>query len=329
MDFVQYRTSMDDEGRRLDKVLRILFPETPLSHMYSYLRKGLIRVNEKKVKQDYHIVSGDVINVAQFLALSERKQTESKTETLKTHETDSIPCVFRNSHILILNKPYDIPVHETGSYKGMTLNQFVLEHYAGKEDSLSFKPGPLHRLDRKTTGLIAFSQSITGARTFTEQLKAHDVKKTYLSVVEGNLTSDLTFTDMLSKASTSDESSFHTMNVASEETAGSDAKKAVTRLHSVAHGTFKGRNVTLVEVTIETGRTHQIRSQCASHGYPLLGDTAYGGSAYECLFLHAWKLQFTKPEALGLPDAVYAPLPARFSEFIEKYLPATDISLYT
>ncbi|MBQ0165987.1 MAG: RluA family pseudouridine synthase [Treponema sp.] len=328
MEFVQYRSGMDDEGRRLDKVLRILFPDTPLSNFYSYIRKGLIRINDKKTKQDYHIVCGDMICVARFLNLSRRNETTAKTsESLQ--QQDEIPCVFCNEHILILNKPYDIPVHETGSYKGITLNQIVLKKYPGTGNSLAFTPGPLHRLDRKTTGLICFSQSIEGARQFTELLKKHEIRKTYLTIIDGRLTDDLLFSDMLSKAETSDKSAFYTMIVTDEkETAPENAKKAITKIHPVASGFYEKKAVTLAEVTIETGRTHQIRSQCASHGYPLFGDSAYGGTRYSCLFLHAWKLDIQKPNALGLPGSISSPLPARFCEFIKKYLPAVDISLY-
>lgn len=325
MEFVQYRTGKDDEGRRLDKVLRILFPDTPLSAFYSALRKGLIRVNDRKTKAEYRINSCDVISVADFLDFN----TASIKKTPQKHHSDIQPeCIFRNEHILVLNKPYDIPVHETGTYKGVCLNQIVLEQYAPSKDSLSFMPGPLHRLDRKTTGLIAFSQSIKGAHDFTELLKKHEIKKYYLSVVDGHLAEKLTFTDMLEKDSSSNNSAFHKVSIADESESGIDAKKAVTTIFPIACGMYSGRKITFVKVAIETGRTHQIRIQCASHGYPLTGDTTYGSSGIEGHFLHAWKLEIPQPNALGLPLSLTAPLPERFSLFLQKYLPTFDISLY-
>lgn len=331
MQFVQYRTGKDDEGRRLDKVLRILFPDTPLSTFYSALRKGLIRINEKKVKQDYHIMPGDIVYVAGFLDFNRREIAASSDNALfPDRNTEQITelqfenlCIFRNEHILILNKPYDIPVHETASYKGITLNQLVLKNYCPAGDSLSFTPGPLHRLDRKTTGIISFSQSINGARIFTELLKKHEIKKTYLTIVDGRISEELSFSDTLLKdESKIGKNAFHTVMVTEQ------GKLAVTKLKPLSYGSYKGKDITFVEVIIETGRTHQIRSQCAHHGYPLTGDSAYGGSTHDGFFLHAVRLEIPQPNALGLPSVITAPLPDRFKNFIEKYLPSVDTTLY-
>lgn len=330
MQFVQYRTGKDDEGRRLDKVLRILFPDTPLSTFYSALRKGLIRINEKKVKQDYHIQKDDVVCVAEFLDFNRReiadsaeKQQEHKNSETILHTPYDDLCIFRNEHLVFLNKPYDVPVHETASYKGMTLNQYVLKKYCPAGDSLSFTPGPLHRLDRKTTGIIAFSQSLNGARIFTELLKMHKVKKTYLTIVDGAVSDELSFTDTLLKnVDTGEKNTFHTVKVDAQ------GKIAITKVKPLAYGSYKGKEITFAEVCIETGRTHQIRSQCAYHGYPLTGDASYGGSHSDGFFLHAWKLEISEPNALGLPRVLSAQLPERFRDFVEKYLPTADTSLY-
>ncbi len=326
MEFVQYRTGKDDEGRRLDKVLRILFPETPLSVFYSALRKGLIRVNDRKSKGEYRILSGDIIYVADFLEFKQHSVQKSEKNEVSSLQPD---CIFKNEHILILNKPYDIPVHETSSYKGVCLNQIVVRKYVPSEESLSFTPGPLHRLDRKTTGLIAFSQSIQGAHEFTELLKKHEIKKYYLSVVDGNLTEPITFSDMLEKENNTDAHGFHKVTVLSKDETSSDGKNAVTTVRPLEHGSLNGRDITFVEVSIETGRTHQIRSQCAAHGYPLTGDVSYGGSHYKQHFLHAWRLEIPQPNALGLQNSLKAPLPESFVLFLQKYLPTFDISLYT
>lgn len=329
MEFVQYRTGSDDVGRRLDKVLRILFPDTPLSQFYSSLRKGLIRINEKKVRQDYHISEGDVIYVAVFLDFCKR---DTSVSTISPSDGCEISCIFRNEHLLFLNKPYDMPVHETDSFKGQTLNRYVIDHYPAKEGSLSFTPGPLHRLDRKTTGIIAFSQSINGARIFTELLKKHEIKKYYLTVVEGIFSEELTFIDEISRDTGDNEHSFHTVTASAWQDEISDGithKKAITTVKPIDCGTFNGKPFTFAEVAIETGRTHQIRSQCAAHGYPLLGDTAYGGLRLNGFFLHACRLEIPQPNALGLPKILVAPLPERFTVFLEKYLPTVDISLYT
>jgi len=301
MDFSDYPFGQDDADRRLDKIIRRFLPDCSLSEVYSLIRKGLIRINGKKTKENFRIIESDVLNIASFL-VEKKTGTEKAPENSfeKTELTDiSNLIVFQNEHLLILNKPYDITVHGSKD----SLDNAVKAWYEKNitNSSLSFRSGPLHRLDRKTTGLLVFSLSSTGARWFTENIQSHLIRKTYLGVSQGTLAAPERWEDKISKI---DETSGF-VTVKKDEING---KTAITNAKPLKHGEAGGRNATLTEFDIETGRQHQIRCQSSIHGYPLLGDTAYGASPLKNssreFYLHAWKLTFPKDNPLNLPEII-------------------------
>ncbi|MCF0125473.1 MAG: RluA family pseudouridine synthase, partial [Treponema sp.] len=182
MDFRSFKCGKNDEGRRLDKVLRIFLPDISLSLIYKYIRNGLIRVNNKKQKENYRVECEDIIQIADFLFNNDSEATNKNNAPVLFIENQ---IIFKNEHILILNKPYDVKVHGDKYSLDSAVKNFYEKNI--KNDSLSFKPGPLHRLDRKTTGLVAFSLSYKGAEWFSENIKNHNIKKTYSGIIEGKL----------------------------------------------------------------------------------------------------------------------------------------------
>ena len=329
MDFTHFTAGKDDSGRRLDKILRRFLSEESLSSLYKSLRKGLIKVSGKKCDGNFRVSEGDDIQIASFLLgedFSEQSET-SKEPALSAGANSPLSkdiIVFKNESILILNKPYDIPVQPSGSSNGGSLAEIVQKDYeiTHKKSSLSFRTGPLHRLDRKTTGLIVFSQNLEGAKWFSEAIKTHDIQKIYLAILEGTLTENVIWEERIQKVENGKQKMergffendvFHTVSVNSEE-----GKFAHTEVTPVSHGVLFGKKVTLARILIKTGRTHQIRSQAGFHGFPLLGDTAYGGTKIDSrrfgqdFFLHAAELHFPKNNSLGLPEKILAPVPDFF-----------------
>uniref|UniRef100_UPI0025FF1F8F RluA family pseudouridine synthase n=1 Tax=uncultured Treponema sp. TaxID=162155 RepID=UPI0025FF1F8F len=281
MNFKHFKAGMDDSGRRLDRVLRRFLSEENLSSIYKSLRKGLIKVDGKKCDGNFRVSEGSDLQIADFLLKSDsQSQKAPDSNECQDFSLNSL-VIFKNDFILILNKPYDIPVQPASSFKGKSLAEIVQEEYQSshKMASLSFKTGPLHRLDRKTTGLLAFSQNLQGAQWFSEKIKSHEIQKVYLALLEGNLTENQIWEEKIDKSEISNEQGamrkdsgkFHTVSVNSDE-----GKMAHTEVTPLSHGLFLGKAVTLARVLIKTGRTHQIRAQAGFHGFPLLGDTAYG-----------------------------------------------------
>lgn len=315
MEFRKFEAGPEDDGRRADRVIRRLLPDESLSSVYGALRKGFIRMNDKRIKPETHVSKGDVLSVADFLLVQkDTEPAESSGKNVLPYE-----IIFRNEHFLVINKPYDIPVQRSGE-ENQSLSETVAAYYraagSSRPASLSFTPGPLHRLDRKTTGILFFSWSLEGARWFSKQMAEHGLEKKYLALVQGIFSSTEEWEDFIEKEDDS-RSSFHTVRVVK-----SGGKYAHTKAEPVSSGSYNGLPVTLVKFTIGTGRMHQIRAQSSFHGFPLLGDTAYGGAAIhekQDFFLHSYEVCIPD-NTLGLPRSLEAPLPAFFNNMLNKTL---------
>ncbi len=321
MEFIHFSAGKDDNGRRLDKIVRNLLSEENLSGLYKAIRSGLIKVNGKKQKGEYRITSGDDICIADFLTL--KSDFHKKEE--KANEASPLPVewiIFKNQSLVFINKPYDLSVQK--SHAGETsLNELVQKDYDffnSKKTSLSFKTGPLHRLDKKTTGIIAFSQDLKGAQWFSQIVREHKIQKNYLALVEGTLEKPQLWTDKILREDESQKiKTFHTVKVNSND---ENSKESITQAIPLAHGTYLKKRVTLVKFNIKTGRTHQIRASSAFHGHPLLGDTAYGAEKInekQTLFLHAWTLILPE-NSLGIPQKITCPPGENFVSILDTCL---------
>lgn len=322
MEFKDFIAGPDDKGRRLDKIIRIFLNNTPLTEIYKLLRKGLIKLNHKKAKPEARVEEGDVISIAEFILKSETNPKISETVQANTFSNPKLKIVFENEHLLIIDKPYDRTVHskEDGIYKDVL---FYLENKEScncsnntkLEKSLSFKPGPLHRLDRRTTGLLVFSKSIEGARWFSEGIKNHTIHKKYYGLAQGELKEKEIWQDFLSDSESTSSEGFFTV----EE--NEDGLKAETQAIPVAIGKHNDKSFTLIEYSIKTGRKHQIRAQSALHKHPLAGDTAYGGQKQKDFkrefYLQAFSLSFPSDNPLNLPTEIKISLSSDFIQALK------------
>lgn len=319
MDFTHVTAGQDDDGRRLDTIIRRYLPGQPLSRVYGALRKGLVCVDGRRRRQDFRVHAGSDIAIARVLLDGAKNAPETAADPLP----DDL-VLFRNGDLLILNKPYDLPVQKARR-DGRSLADMVQDDFAFRHDdggtSLSFRCGPLHRLDRKTTGIIVFSQSLRGAQWFSQAVRAYAVQKKYLALVQNALDHAQTWKDDIAEKDTHSRR-FHTVSV------GEAGKYAQTTVAPIAAGTFRGMPVTLVECAITTGRKHQIRAQAAAHGFPLLGDTAYGGgiAGTQDFFLHAHRLVIGE-NPLGVPSDIRAGIPDNFAKMLRTCLIKSDARL--
>ncbi len=309
MDFKDFTAGKDDNGRRLDRILHKILPELPSSGLYSAIRKKLIHVNGRTCRGNQIIVLGDCIQVASFLISQSKAQDNNTNDKIKPFNESDI--VFINEHILVVNKKSGISV-QPGGY-GTSLSEQVVQFYRKRhvDSSISFNPGPLHRLDRFTSGLVAFSLSLEGAKWFTEEMKDHRIKKDYLGIVKGYLKEQETWTDLI-EDSNSDKKGFFTVRISDK------GEKAVTEAIPLS---FSGeKDLTLVQFKIHTGKKHQIRCQSAFHGHPLYGDSAYttnhSGENRSKFYLHALRLTFPKDNPLSIPEHLEAPIPHDFEKFL-------------
>ena len=361
MNFTHFSVQKDDEGRRLDRLVRKFLCEEPLSLIHKSIRNGIVRINGLKKDAAYRVQKGDILDIADFLlqktdgkpTASEKRSGESESVA----DTSSFfTDVFVNEDIRIINKAYGIPV-QGGGKSAVSLDELIkAEYFASRRNktgaSLSFKPGPLHRIDRRTTGLVTFSQSLRGARLFSQALAEKRIKKEYLAVLQGRLTETLEAEHFIERKKDTSANrgrqqtgGFKTVHVFGSDSTDAEkkppltAKKASSRIEPLATGFIleAGLDCTLARVIIETGRSHQIRAQAAFCGFPLLGDTAYGAKRFRFpdtpagqeLFLHAFSLSFEKNNPLQIPCKISAQTPPFFQRFVQRYLPQADISTYT
>ncbi|MCR4901088.1 MAG: RluA family pseudouridine synthase [Treponema sp.] len=319
MDFVDFKTGSDDEGRRLDKVIRIFIPKLSLAQVYKSLRKGFIKVNHKKAVPEYRIQKDDRIFIADFLIKDIENTSEKPQKSLETPQKLDIEplIVFLNKNLLVINKPQGINIHPSkkGEY---SLIDAVTEYYNlhNSNDSLAFKPGPLHRLDKMTSGLVCFSMSHEGAVWFSKEMKEHNIKKTYMAIVQDIIKEPQEWKDSILKEDKTDSKGFHTVQIGKE-----NGKESITHVNPVKYGSYFGQRLSVVEFNIETGRQHQIRAQSSFHGHPLWGDTAYGGSKNKDNggkhSLCAFKIEFPKND-LGIPPVLKIESGEMIKKVIEK-----------
>jgi 23S rRNA pseudouridine955/2504/2580 synthase len=218
--------------------------------------------------------------------------------------------------LLVLNKPAGLAVHGP---EEDALESLVRAYLAPTlPPSLSFKPGPLHRLDKHTSGIILFSKTLEGARGFSALLRERRIRKTYLALLEGILHRDETWEDLLVRTSGKSlvlpGGSFPSGPLRGVEA----PKNALTRVCPLAHSAGAGA-LTLARLELDTGRTHQIRVQAAAHSHPLAGDRLYGGAAQRGGFLlHAHTLELPGQSFPALVRRLEAPLPEYFRKRIKE-----------
>lgn len=288
----------DDDDRRIETVLRRLCPGQSLGSLHKALRKGDIRLNGGKVTPETRVNAGDRLEIWEVLV--------SQAPPAR-HAVTPLPDAWvlcETVDLIVVNKPSGILTHRGESPRpgDEPLDERVRQRLEGSVASLAFRPGPLHRLDRETSGIVVFSKSLVGARTFSRALADRRMTKVYLTVLQGELTEPRQVRNFLSRDGQS--------RVSREDTAGEEARSWFRPLATVP-------GLSLVEVDLSTGRTHQIRVHAQGLGHPLAGDTKYGGNAPPPgldvpWLLHAWKL------TSDLLPPLIAPLPPAQAAWLEK-----------
>ena len=266
--------------------------------VHRLIEEEKIKVNGQKTKPSYKVKIGDKIEI---------EKIEAKEISLKAQEIP-IEILYEDNDIIVVNKPKGMVVHPANGNPDGTLVNAVM---AICKDSLSgiggeIRPGIVHRLDKDTSGVIIVAKNDKAHINLSEQIKNHEVEKTYIALVRGNVPENEATINMPIGRSTSDRK-----------------KMAVTKSGKNAITHFKVlkrfNNYTLLEVKIETGRTHQIRVHLAEIGYPIIGDGVYSNGknewGIEGQCLHAKSIKFKHP-ITNKEMFIEAPLPEYFEKII-------------
>ena len=310
MEFKTFECSEDDSGRRLDRVCQALLKGTGVN-VQEALRKSLLKLGGKKARGSDRVKKGDIITAAAFFFENvKEKDKNEECVNKKVLKNIQLDIIYRNDNLCFINKPKGMK--SQGSISEDCVSTFARNLEV--KGSLSFIPAPLHRLDRYTSGLMAVSLSMEGARTFSLMLKERSVRKIYAAVVEGSLESSFFLEDFITGSDA--ENGFYTVK---DDISKKAENRALTRITPLSYGNYEGRKVTLIQAEILTGKKHQIRFQCAKKGFPLLGDTAYGGKKGPFL-LHSALMIFENSGLLNRPCMIKAPFPEECDSFIKQNL---------
>ena len=284
-------TGENDEGRRLDRILRKALPDLNLPFIYRLLRQKKVLINGIPGKAQDRLEYGVKIIIPSLDNSAAHNITAPASKT----SDNFLQILWEGSGLLAVNKPAGLTVHGPESLE-TAVRSYLTEKLP---PSLSFKPGPLHRLDKPSSGIVIFSSNLEGSRLFSLLLKERKIKKTYLAITEGKITNDKIWQDDLYRDKKTKKTYIRSCK---------ESKSAITKISPLAVKS----NYSLIEAQILTGRTHQIRAQSSFHGHPLAGDLKYGGKKLltKGFFLHAWKLEFLK-------YSIKAPLPEEFEKVIK------------
>ncbi len=287
---------------RIDQFLSLL-PEPEISRSYAakLLREGNVLLNGQSVKASAKLKPGDRLS----LSLPEPEALDIEPEDIP------LDIVYEDRDILIINKPKGMVVHPAAGHANGTLVNAVMHHCGAELSSINgvLRPGIVHRIDKNTTGLLVICKNDLAHQSLAAQLKVHSITRRYAAILIGNVREDGTVDAPIGRSRKDRKK---------QAIDGLNGRPAVTHYHVLEHF---GSAYTLVNCTLETGRTHQIRVHMASIGHPVLGDDVYGPK--KCPFelegqcLHAELLGFQHP-GTGKYVEFSAAYPAYFEALLTK-----------
>lgn len=243
-------------GIRIDKALSLVFEDFTRSHIQSVLSDGAVKVNGKTVGKSCKLSSGDEVVFT------------VREPTILSAEPEDIPLdiVYEDSDLLVVNKPRGLVVHPAPGNESGTLVNALMYHCKGSLSGINgvIRPGIVHRIDKDTSGLLIVAKNDFSHEKLAMQIKDHSFKRQYRAVVHGNIKDDFGTIDAPIGRSTKDRKKMCVTDKSSR--------------HAVTHYEVLDRfdGFTYIKVTLETGRTHQIRVHMSYIGHPVAGDPVYG-----------------------------------------------------
>lgn len=269
----------NEAGQRLDKFLGKLLKEAPASFYYKMLRKKNIVLNGKKATGNEKLAMGDSVKLFLSDETFEKFTGRQPAEDMVI-SVPSIPLeiVYENHDVLAINKPAGM-LSQKAKKEDISANEYILQYLLESgtitaESLHTFKPSVCNRLDRNTSGILVAGKTLNGLQQMSKAFRERSMEKYYLAIVAGHISKPRRIEGFLKKDEKNNQ-----VTILSEPS--NDAKPIITEYRPLK---LVGQ-VTLLEVHLITGRSHQIRAHLASIGHPVIGDTKYGNPRLNREFL--------------------------------------------
>jgi 23S rRNA pseudouridine955/2504/2580 synthase len=305
----------DSAGQRLDNFLMRHLKGVPKTHVYRIIRSGEVRVNKGRASADQRVEAGDLVRLPP-VRISAQVQAKADAPA----PAREFPVLMEDEAMMAIDKPAGVAVHGGSGVSFGVIEQLRRARPASTNLEL------VHRLDRETSGVLLVAKKRSALKNLQDQFRDRETGKTYLALVLGLWPSNKKVIDSpLFKYTVETGMGEGERRVKVVDKDDPNGMRSIT-LVRVARtvGPY-----TLLEVTIKTGRTHQIRVHLASQGHPIAGDDKYGDFEHNKLlhkmglkrmFLHAWQLKFQHPQS-HRPVSLQAPLPPELKNFVDGIQP--------
>ena len=321
----------DYAGQRLDNFLIRQLKGVPKTHVYRIIRSGEVRVNKGRAQADTRVETGDVVRLPP-VRTSERAEQKAvaiaAAQEVVRHGAMStvggfapaaeFPILFEDDFVLAIDKPAGVAVHGGSGVSFGVIEQLRMAR--PESDFLEL----VHRLDRETSGVLLIAKRRMALKLLQEQFRERETDKVYLALVKGAWPANQRVIDKALHKYEAPNGERRVKVVANDHP---DGQRSITLVK--VKNTFADGRFTLLEVTIKTGRTHQIRVHLADAGHPIAGDDKYGDfdlnkalqktnastASLKRMFLHAWSLKFNHPK-LRKVTHLQAELPPELQQFV-------------
>jgi 23S rRNA pseudouridine955/2504/2580 synthase len=310
---IERKIGEDASGQRLDKYLRKVLKDVPLSHVYKLLRTKKVRVNGARGHAEDLLKGGDVVTIRgdEEQLLAARPESERKPARAK----EPLKVLYEDDYLMAIDKPAGMAVHPGSGIESGTVVDEVRAMLGPHAVHNEFAPSPAHRLDRDTSGVLLVAKRRPAMVRLTEIFTAGTARKRYLALAKGRFAEGRGTIDL--------PLSEHEQTAKSRAAHGVKLQPAVTHWRVLA----AGPNVSLLECTIETGRTHQIRRHLVAVGHPVAGDRRHGDFPFnrelkakfglKRMFLHARSMEIEHP-ITGKKLYLQAKLPPELTDALKR-----------